>query len=142
MQRLIDRTDPDDRSLPAARARLRATGRAYVEFAIAEPGLFRTAFRAAGEHLGEGGSLPPGPFQLLSGVLDGLDRAGGIAPGARPYAEFAAWSGVHGFSTLVLDGPLGAIPAPEREAALDQLFTTIESGLAGRPPARGSPRAP
>jgi AcrR family transcriptional regulator len=134
MQQLIDQTDPGDDSLQAARARLRATGRAYVEFAIAEPGLFRTGFRTAPaeetEHLALGASKAPGPFSLLGGVLDGLDRAGGIAPGARSYAEFAAWSGVHGFSTLVLDGPLGAMPASEREAALERLFETIERGLA------------
>ncbi|MHB8533431.1 MAG: TetR/AcrR family transcriptional regulator, partial [Solirubrobacteraceae bacterium] len=41
MQLLIGEIAPSDTSLAAARARLRATGRAYVEFAIAEPGLFR-----------------------------------------------------------------------------------------------------
>ena len=138
MQSLMDETDPEDRSLEAARARLRAIGRAYVQFAIAEPGLFRTAFRAAHDEGGEleGGALrdgaAPSPFGLLSAALDGLERAGGIAPGMRPDAEFVAWSGVHGFSTLAVDGPLGEMPDAEREAALDRLFTTIELGLARR----------
>src|SRR5579862_5070533 len=34
----------------AARRRLRAIGRAYLEFAAAEPGLFATAFALPGQH--------------------------------------------------------------------------------------------
>jgi AcrR family transcriptional regulator len=142
MQQLIDETDPGDASLDAARARLAATGRAYVQFAITEPGLFRTGFHSfpgqAGSH-GVGGpddaaadstQSEPGPFELLRRELDGLERAGGIAPGARPYAEHVAWSGVHGFSTLSLEGPLRGLTDAEREAALAQLFATIDGGLA------------
>jgi len=71
---------PSDCSLAAAGARLRATGRAYVSFATSEPGLFRTAFTAAGAHAG-GGQAPrpepqdPGPFSILSAALDSLGQA-------------------------------------------------------------------
>ena len=47
--------------------RLRATGRAYVDFALAEPGLFAVAFATPFEAKGEGG-----PYGLLNQVLDDL----------------------------------------------------------------------
>ena len=143
MAQLIEATDPDDPSLEAARARLAATGRAYVQFAITEPGLFRTGFHvgpapravsnqpAATAAPGPVGGEPmPGPFELLSRSLDDLERAGGIAPGARPYAEYAAWSAVHGFSMLALEGPLRDLTEAEREAALRALQATFQEGLA------------
>ena len=140
MQELIAEVDPSDASAEAAAARLRATGVAYVRFALNEPGLFRTGFAAAGHpepqppagH-GEG---EPGPLQLLSAQLDGLLHAGGMAPELRPYAEFAAWSAVHGFSMLLLDGPLRELPALEREAALNRTLETVERGLRARSPPR------
>jgi AcrR family transcriptional regulator len=143
MAQLIAETDPGDESLEAARARLAATGRAYVQFAITEPGLFRTGFHtgpgqappghaAAGpvDAAGDSDEREPGPFELLRRALDDLERAGGIAPGARPYAEHVAWSGVHGFSTLSLEGPLRELTDTERDEALAQLFATVERGLA------------
>ncbi len=133
MQQLIAKVDPDDRSVEAAAARLRATGVAYVEFALSEPDLFRTGFAAAGraEHdLDQRSEADtPGPFQLLSAQLDGLLEAGGIDPEVRPFAEFAAWSAVHGFSMLFLDGPLRDMPADQRQAALERTLRTIERGL-------------
>src|ERR1700683_3286000 len=39
MEEMIGEVDPGDHGVEAARARLRATGRAYVIFALTEPGL-------------------------------------------------------------------------------------------------------
>jgi AcrR family transcriptional regulator len=135
MQRMVAEADPGGTGLEAARARLRATGRAYVTFAISEPGLFRTGFGAVPPH----GEVPPldadglpGPFALLSAALDQLDRAGGIAPGAREYAEYAAWSTVHGFSMLALEGPLRGMPEAERDAALERVLANVQRGLAAK----------
>jgi len=134
MEAGIAAVDPDDHSVEADQARLRATGRAYVEFALAEPGWFRTAFAVppglgyldAGEG---GGASGMGPFELLSAQLEALAAAGAIPPKRRPYAEITAWSAVHGFSSLLLDGPLRALPVPEREDALGRLLDNIEWGL-------------
>ena len=135
MEQLIDEVDPTDRSLAAARARLRATGTAYVRFALTEPGLFRTAFCLSGLHPGAGGAQPGGagdsglgPFELLQRQLDELLEAGGVAPERRPYADYAAWSMVHGFSMLSLE-PLREMPAAERDAALERLLEVFEAGL-------------
>ncbi|HEV3172677.1 MAG TPA: TetR/AcrR family transcriptional regulator, partial [Actinocrinis sp.] len=121
-------------------------GEAYVNFALAEPGLFRTAFvHIDGVHLPqpcsqvtEGGSEPIQPppgvegfrsFQLLGGVLDDL-VANGLLPAARrPNAEFAPWSAVHGLATLFLDGPLDILPKEQREQVLRSTLDTIVKGL-------------
>lgn len=69
---------------PAARARgrLRALGQTYVDFALAEPGLFRLAFHG---EVKEG----PGdaePFNLLGEALDDLVAADVLTPERRPGA--------------------------------------------------------
>ncbi|HET9060065.1 MAG TPA: TetR/AcrR family transcriptional regulator [Acidimicrobiales bacterium] len=123
----------DDGSPLAAWARLRATGRAYVEFALAEPGLFRTAFTSLAEaHSG----LPPGegrirmqPFEILAACLDGLVASGGLPPERRAMAETAAWAAVHGISELLLYGPLRQLGPEERERAIDKVLDTVAFGL-------------
>lgn len=134
MEQGIAAVDPAERSLVAVRARLRATGAAYVEFALSEPGWFRTAFAVPpglgylddGKGVGEGGL---GPLELLGAQLDALVGAGGLPAERRPEAELAAWSAVHGLSMLLLEGPLRSLGAPERDAALTRLLDTIERGL-------------
>jgi AcrR family transcriptional regulator len=134
MQRSLDavpkRRDPAER----ARQRLRAIGRAYVEYAVSEPGLFRTIWAAATSPVTRpdtGASVggPPDPYQLLNAALDELVGAGALPKARRPYSETAAWAAVHGLATLVIDGPLGAMPAIEREKALNRLCDVIDAGL-------------
>jgi AcrR family transcriptional regulator len=134
METLIAEVDPNDRSPEASLARLHATGVAYVQFALAEPGLFRTGFTAAGrgEHAvpaEPGAAEHPGPLELLGRQLDGMVEAGAMGAEMRPLAEFAAWSAVHGFSMLCLDGPLSELPEAERQAALERTLEAVERGL-------------
>jgi AcrR family transcriptional regulator len=133
MEKRIDEVDEAGDAIEVAVRRLRATGSAYVQFALSEPGLFRTAFSVPhqlapfgpAEGVGDSGL---GPYGLLSAQLDGLEAAGGMDPKRRPFAETTAWSAVHGFSMLVLDGPLRAFPDAERQAALTQLLDTLDRG--------------
>ena len=122
----------------AAWLRLEATGRAYVEFALTEPGWFRTAFGVplSAEQIDpDGGKGPSGlsPHELLGAALDQLVEVGAMSPAARVGAEYAAWSAVHGISTLLLDGPLRDLPDEERQAALDKVLVVISSGLVAAP---------
>lgn len=134
-QRVAERDDGAG-TLASARARLRACGEAYVEFALTEPGWFRTAFAVPpglgylepGEGVGEGGL---GPLEIVAEQLDALDAAGGVGEGRRENAELSAWSAVHGLSSLLIDGPLRALPAADREHARDRLLDLIEEGLEG-----------
>jgi AcrR family transcriptional regulator len=125
MEARLDAAGPQDGTPERAFARLEATGRAYVDFALTEPGLFHTAFAVGRPH--ETGS---GPYELLNTQLDGLVEAGALAAERRPSAEITAWSAVHGISSLMLDGPLRELSPPARAAALDHLLATISRGLA------------
>lgn len=134
MERRMGEVDAGGDAAEATRARLRATGSAYLEFALSEPGWFRTAFAVPpglayldeGEGVGDSGL---GPLELLGAQLDALLAAGLLAPERRPQAELVAWAGVHGLAMLLLDGPLRALTPAEREAAAARVLEAIERGL-------------
>jgi AcrR family transcriptional regulator len=115
-----------------ARRRLFELGRSYVTFALGEPGLFRVAFSSYPQIETAPGLVDPGadddPLAQLNTTLDGLVEAGYLAPQARPGAEITCWSAVHGFSVLHLEGPLLALPAEMRDAALVQMLVSIDRG--------------
>ena len=116
----------------AARGSLRAVGAAYLRFAEKEPGLFRTAFalpqdvRGYARNAGRSGLTP---FQLLSAALDKMVAAGILPPERRAGAEHLAWSAVHGFAMLVLEGPLHALPPAQRRAIGERILAMVEQGL-------------
>jgi AcrR family transcriptional regulator len=116
----------------AARQRMRAVGRGYVQFALAEPGLFETAFTGADPKGTDpyGSSRAAGPYALLSQTLDDAMEHGGVSPEQRPGAEVLCWSAVHGFAKLHLHGPLRAVPARQRDEALELMLDRIERALA------------
>jgi AcrR family transcriptional regulator len=130
MRRRVNRTEDP-------RGRLRAVGTAYIQFALAEPGLFRTAFTS---HPATSGDAPNDratrgsdqedtePFEVLGQVLDEAQAAGLLDPRRRPGAEIAVWSAVHGLAGLLLDGPL-----PTSDAAIkfawQQVQALVERGL-------------
>jgi AcrR family transcriptional regulator len=107
----------------AAKARFRATGRAYIEFALDEPGLFEVAFRACPPDL----YVPddPSPYAVLSEALDALDGAGILAV-PRVGAEAPAWVAVHGAAVLLGDGML---PRSDREAVIASTLDMVGDGL-------------
>jgi AcrR family transcriptional regulator len=122
-----------------ASARLGAIGRAYVDFARTEPGWFRTAFSSARPHPAEGPSPQPrdaddadaatSPYRILSDRLDDLVAVGAMTPQRRRGAEYAAWSAVHGLSSLLLDGPLRELPEAEVEQAMGAVLGVVNRGL-------------
>jgi len=113
-----------------ARARLEAIGRAYVEFAVSEPGWFRTAFAGHPGGAAEQVAMPDGdPYALLSARLDELVDVGALPPDRRPGAEQAAWSMVHGLSSLLLDGPLRYLSPEEREDVTRTALAVVRRGL-------------
>jgi AcrR family transcriptional regulator len=107
----------------AAKARFRATGRAYIEFALDEPGLFEVAFRPCPPDL----LVPddPSPYGVLSEALDALDGAGMLAV-PRVGAEAPAWVAVHGAAVLLGEGML---PRSEREAIIASTLDMVGDGL-------------
>src|SRR4051794_14634688 len=118
---------PDGDRADLASARLRAVGREYVHFALAEPGLFATAF-ACGRPK-EGAAAAHGPYGVLGTALDDLVEAGVLPAERRPGADVTCWAAVHGFAVLCLQGPLRELPDAEREAQLDGLLDRVARGL-------------
>jgi AcrR family transcriptional regulator len=141
MLRRVNRTkDP--------RRRLRAVGIAYIDFALTEPGLFRTAFTShpatsphpatsrdtehgrptGGEDPSQTTAIAADPYEVLSQVLDEAQAAGLLDPRRRPGAEIATWSAVHGLAGLLLDGPLPTSPAAVKFSR-GQVLNLIDRGL-------------
>ena len=117
-----------------ARAALRAVGTGYLRFALAETGLFRTAFStpAAVEtdrDPAKAGSSGLNPFQLLGAALDQMVAADLLPPGRRPGAEYLAWSAVHGLALLLIDGPLKGLPKKQVGSLAQRLLDMVEKGL-------------
>jgi AcrR family transcriptional regulator len=109
--------------------RLRVAGRAYVEFAVTEPGWFRTAFGAARP---EGPATMPdqgNPLALLNAILDDLVAVGALPAERRPGAEYAAWSAVHGVATLLVDGPFAGLPATDQTQIVNKVIEVFLAGL-------------
>ncbi|GAA1573793.1 TetR/AcrR family transcriptional regulator [Kribbella sancticallisti] len=104
----------------AAMARIEAIGRGYVDFALSQPGLFRTAFVADVSKPAPDFRGPDGPHTMLVKGVDELIRLGFVGEEFRIGSEVAAWSLVHGLSLLMLEGPLARLPQQERQAVVDQ----------------------
>jgi AcrR family transcriptional regulator len=99
---------------PTPQARLNAIGHAYVAFAVAEPGLFQLMFR--GERLDAARPALKARMDRAYGVLTDAvsaayphaNAASASASGAGPEVV-RAWSIVHGYAMLLLDGRLERI---------------------------------
>jgi AcrR family transcriptional regulator len=111
------------------RRRMRAMGHAYVEFARKYPGMFMLMFRSECLDM-----IRPALRKAVDAAGQALRdaivaRAGGSMPAENLVAEVAAaWSLVHGFAVLLLDGRLAplisALPGDKSaDALLDAVFT-------------------
>jgi AcrR family transcriptional regulator len=118
----------------AARRRLRAIGRAYLEFAREEPGLFAAAFALPHQHAygaQDGGTgQDPLPLDQLRAILDELADAGVLSRRRRPGVEYPIWSTVHGLAVLTGQGPLRDAPAATRHHLQEVTSAFIDAGLA------------
>ena len=115
-----------------ALARLRATGQAYVAFALAEPGLFRTAFAADTQPSAQAdrpATAERHPFQILIRCIDDVVAAGVLSPDRRDGLDEAAWAAVHGLATLFVDGPMSGLDAARQHLITERLLDAIEVGL-------------
>jgi Tetracyclin repressor-like, C-terminal domain len=113
--------------------RLRALGRAYVEFATRHPAHFRVMFgrvpvdRAAHPGLQVAAAAAYG---LLIGAIRDCQAAGVFRAGDAEELALCAWSAVHGLSALVVDGQLGE-RAKQLELLARAVTDNVVRGLAG-----------
>ena len=117
----------------AARRRLNAIGRAYLEFAHEEPGLFATAFALPQQHSYAPSEGSTGqdrmPLDQLRAALDELVDAGVLDRRRRDGIEYPIWSAVHGLAVLTGQGPLREAPDAVRQRLERLTFTFLEDGL-------------
>jgi AcrR family transcriptional regulator len=115
-----------------ARLRMQAVGKAYLEFARTEPGLFDTAFAAADHPMSSAtaGSEPETrqPLEYVQGALDDLVQTGLLEASRRPNIEYPVWAAVHGLATL-LRGPLRALPDRKKAQLETQTLAFIGAAL-------------
>ncbi|HKA59152.1 MAG TPA: TetR/AcrR family transcriptional regulator [Gemmatimonadales bacterium] len=117
-----------------ARGSLRAIGLGYLRFALTETGLFRSIFAVpydwpAPPDPAKAGSSGLNPFQLLGVALDRMVEAGVLPTERRHGAEFLAWSAVHGFAMLVIEGPLHGLSREQADALGQRVVEMVEKGL-------------
>lgn len=130
-----------DAAEPAAAARLKALGRAYVQFALTHTGHFKVMFRgevhgAAGSALSVEGERA---FGLLHEAVMQCQQAGAAPAGDPSALVLYAWTTVHGLASLMVDGSLKKIPLPAEQLPnvvtdlTEQLFGALaRSGAASR----------
>jgi AcrR family transcriptional regulator len=126
---------------PAGEAlrRFRNLGLAYVGFARANPGLFRTAFcRPDGVPPEVPGEVrariaATRPYQILSQALDELVAVGLLDERRRQVAPIVFWSSVHGLATLMVDGPLAGLTSAEQAVAVERTLDILIDGIAPHP---------
>ncbi|MGW5346815.1 WHG domain-containing protein [Streptomyces sp. HUAS TT3] len=83
--------------------RLAAYGRGYIGWAVDDPAVAQLVFRCGStEH--RRSVARPHPHDVLAAELDRLADAGRLPASARPGAEFAVWSAIHGLTVLLIDG--------------------------------------
>ena len=105
----------------AARARVRAAARAYLQFAIDHPRLFRAAFsgHAAVPVLPEAADAAYG---RASALLDQLVETGAAPDSFRKGAEEVIWATIHGLATLLLEGYLDVRRLDEYLADMERML--------------------
>ena len=112
-------------------ARIKAQGEAYVAFALARPARFDLMWRKPlldndDPQLSEAGDRA---FDVLDRVTrgEGAPSSGSTDPALAP--SIAAWSLVHGFARLAIDGAFGAEPdsaARATEALLPLILDRLQ----------------
>jgi AcrR family transcriptional regulator len=110
-----------------ARLRMRAVGRAYLDFARSEPGLFDTAFTAPDHPTGAADDEAQ-PLEHLQAALDDLVEAGILDAARRPDIEYPTWATVHGLAVL-LRGPLRSLPEREKKRLETKTLAFIGAAL-------------
>lgn len=114
-------------------ARFNAAARAYVDLALERPHLYGLMFGCAGRAClaAEGTLAGPTPGALLGRVLDELVADKAISKKHRAGAETHVWSTVHGFASLLHNGPLAELSIKARADALEALLQFVIVGLRG-----------
>lgn len=89
------------------RARFRASGLAYVRFAVDNAPMFRVMFCSQARNFDDYPQLAEAhevAFRILVGIVEECQAAGEIHPGPSETPAYAAWSVVQGLASLFVNG--------------------------------------
>lgn len=118
----------DEAAGPDRESRIKAQGMAYVSFALDRPARFDLMWRRSlldneNERLGEAGRQA---WEALDHAArgEGALRSGPRDPALAP--SIAAWSMVHGFARLAIDGAFGPEPDAAERAAQSLLPLVLD----------------
>jgi AcrR family transcriptional regulator len=119
-----------------ARGRLVAAGLGYVDFALANPALFRLMFSSARPDFSDPALQEVGfsSFSVLTDAVGDLHGSDPFADKAAMLDVAAAWSVVHGLAELLLSGQLpflspdGHDPAPAYAAIIERVMPRAKTG--------------
>jgi AcrR family transcriptional regulator len=115
----------------SSRARIKALGSAYLQYALEHPGHFRAMFHIELQSQGDLPSLKEAAARafdtLLRAVTEGVGRRELVRRPARALAV-VAWSAVHGASLLLLERQFD--PPPRPDELIELLLERLDAGLA------------
>lgn len=120
-----DRTAVGRNRKRKAQDRFRAIGRGYIEFALAEPHLFDTAFAPC--TVSPPRPDDPSPWDVLVAGIQELVDAGVIPAADADRAALIAWSGVHGVASILVRQ--SAIDPLDADDAIDTVLDGIRRSL-------------
>jgi AcrR family transcriptional regulator len=126
-----------------ASARLTAVGQAYIDFAVRHRAHFQLMFSHDRLNADDASLQRAGgrTGQMLSQALIEVMTERGLPPDDLPQRMLLAWSAVHGFATLVLEGQcvgpfgLNVGDATQASVAGAQVLALLETALATSPSA-------
>jgi AcrR family transcriptional regulator len=97
-----------------------AMGRAYVQFAIANPGLFRLMFSPQVRK-----DNRPGLRMAADAAFNTLRHVTGGETGSRRIAALAAWARVHGLAVLLIDQQIALRVGDDLEQLIDAVLSEL-----------------
>jgi AcrR family transcriptional regulator len=116
--------------------RLRRFSRAYIDYAVENPELFKTIFLfppelAVGQPTGEELPLATQAFELPLRAIDEAIRTGRFAPTDAATASLVLWSCTHGCADVLLFG--FDFDDASRESLIASVLDTVIAGLSVEP---------
>lgn len=106
-----------------------AMGRAYVEFALRNPGYFQAMFRADAVPLDRYPDARKQEDEAFGKLVEGIDKAlAGQPAEVRRTMAIACWAVVHGLATLILEGSLArkvGIPRAQQRQVANEVIGTF-----------------
>ena len=112
-----------------AHARLIAAGLGYIDFALANPALFRLMFSSAQPDFSDPAlsEVGFGSFKVLTDAVQDVAGADPFADKAAMIDVAAAWSVVHGLAELLLSGqlPLSGAAADNPDAIFAEIIGRV-----------------